>query len=86
MALNKSRAKDVMAALRSRDKTVKEVVPFVGDIYGLYRLGCAVAIVEAPHLSFSMNVTYADNNFFQRFTAATIEEENRRKQEQANKF
>lgn len=84
--MDKSRVKDVMAAMRGKYKTEREVVPFVGDTYGRYRKGSSIALVEAPHLSFTMEVIYATDKFYAAYRNASEEETRQRKRSQADKF
>ena len=86
MTLDKSRVSEVMNILRSRYKVEKEVVPFVGDVYGRYRAGRTLAVLEAPHLSFSMSVLYADDDFYRSYQKMSQEAEQRHKRAQAEKF
>lgn len=86
MTIDKSRAREVMNILRSRYKVEKEVVPFVGDVYGRYRAGRTLAILEAPHMSFSMTVLYADDDFYRSYQKMSQEAEQRHKRAQAEKF
>lgn len=86
MTIEKSRAREVMNILRSRYKVEKEVVPFVGDVYGRYRAGRTLAILEAPHMSFSMTVLYADDDFYRSYQKMSQEAEQRHKRAQAEKF
>lgn len=86
MTLDKGRLRDVLQALRARYKVEAENVPFVGDASARFRSGNTLALVEAPHLSFSMTVSYLTDDFYRLYQKSSSEEESRRKREQASKF
>jgi hypothetical protein len=86
MTLDKSRLRDVLEALRTRYKVEAENIPFVGDASARFRSGNTLALVEAPHLSFNMTVSYLTDDFYRLYQKSSTEEEVRRKREQASKF
>lgn len=86
MTLNKGQLNEVIAALRKKYTKVRENIPFVGDASATYRKGDSVVLVEAPHLSFSMNVLYLTNRFHASFNERSGAEEAARRRSQAEKF
>lgn len=86
MTLDKSRLKEVLAALRKKYKPIRENIPFVGDASALYREGDSLVRVEAPHLSFSMEVLYLSKRLDEAFGKGSAAEEAERRRKQAEKF
>lgn len=86
MTLDKGRLKEVAAALRKKYRPVRENTPFVDDASALYRQGDSVACLEAPHLSFSMQVLYLSNRLQSAFEQGSSAEEAQRRRSQAEKF
>lgn len=86
MTMDKGRFGDVRGFLKAKYETVREVVPFVGNAYARYRSGDSIAEIDAPHLSFSMEVRYLSNALLKHYQAASAEEENRRKKAESAKF
>jgi hypothetical protein len=86
MTLGKDRLKEVLAALRKKYKTVRENIPFVGDTSATYRQGDSLVRVEAPHLSFSMEVLYLSQRLNEAFNKGSSAEEAERRRRQAEKF
>jgi hypothetical protein len=86
MTLDKGRLREVTAALRQKYKTVRENIPFVGDATALYRQGDSIVRIEAPHLSFSMEVLYLTDRLHEAFNKGSAAEEAERRRRQAEKF
>lgn len=86
MTLDKGRLKEVAAALRKKYTPVRENFPFVGDASATYRKGDSVVILEAPHLSFSMEVLYLTKRLHASFNERSSAEEAARRRAQAEKF
>lgn len=86
MTMGKHRLKEVAAALRKKYKPVHENFPFVGSASATYRKGESVVYIGAPHLSFSMNVSYLSDRFDKAFKKAFSAEEAERRKRQEEKF
>jgi hypothetical protein len=86
MILDKDRLKEVTAALGKKYKKVRENIPFVSDALALYRQGDSIVRVEAPHLSFVMQVLYLSNRLQEAFEKGSRAEEAERRRHQADKF
>jgi len=74
MTLDNGRLREVTAALRQKYRTVRENIPFVGDATALYRQGDNIVRIEAPHLSFSMEVLYLTNRLHEAFNKGSTAE------------
>lgn len=86
MALGKERLKEVAAALRKKYQPVRENFPFVGDAWATYRQGNSLVKINAPHLSFSMEVIYLTKRLDDGFNRGSAAEEAQRRKTQAEKF
>ena len=86
MQLGKHHLQEVAAALRKKYKVVRENFPFVGDASATYRQGDSVVKLNAPHLSFSMEVLYLSNRLNAAFNKGSAAEEAERQRRQAEKF
>lgn len=86
MTLGKHRLKEVADALRKKYKPVRENFPFVGDASATYRQGDSLVKLNAPHLSFSMEVIYLTKRLDEGFNRGSSAEEAQRRKTQAEKF
>lgn len=86
MTMSKSRFNEVREYMNTKYKPVKEMVPFVGDAYVRYQSDNSIAEIDAPHLSFSMEVRYLTNEFLAKFNEQKEMEEADRKKNQREKF
>ena len=62
----KSRFDSLLKNLSSKYKVVKKNVPFVGDSYVSFRDGDWDIFLDAPHLSFSLDLLYIEKNLYQK--------------------
>lgn len=84
--LNNTRFRKTLATLSRKYKLVKKVVPFVGDSYAEFRQGDSLIELEAPHMSFTMNLIYETRALQQSFTKKSIEEHRQHDENQSRKF
>lgn len=78
--------KKVYKSLSSKYKIVKKNIQFVGDSYALFKQGDSVVELNAPHLSFDMQVNYLTNSLSASFKDKSTKENAIHSQEQTNKF
>lgn len=69
----------VYPALKKKYKLVDSRIPFVGDKYAEFKDGASTIMLNAPHLSFTMSVLYARDEFLEAFYRIQ-EQEKRAKQ------
>lgn len=82
--LKKSRFAEVASNLASKYKLVKQVRPFVGNQYAKYSAPDTVIELDAPHLSFDMELRYMTSGFFKAMNeGAGQQEQQKRSQEKA---
>ncbi|MDI3295329.1 hypothetical protein [Janthinobacterium tructae] len=86
MDMDKNRFSSIYQLLRKKYKVRSEKRPFVGDQYALFKPADATIELDAPHLSFTMEVRYLRNDLLQKFNADTAAEEAAKKKTEAEKF
>lgn len=86
MRMSKDRFKEVYAFLKGKYKVKSERIPFVGDSYARLAQGDSVVELEAPHLSFEMDVRYLSNKLMAAFNQQSAQDEATRKKAQSEKF
>lgn len=67
--LEKRRFDEVASLLAEKYKLTKKVRPQVGDRYAKFTAPDTVIEIDAPHLSFDMEVRYMTNNFVKAFNS-----------------
>ena len=84
--LGKSRFGEVARALSSKYKVVKEVRPFVGDIYARYSAPDTVIELDAPHISFDMELRYMTSAFFRAWKNGMSQNAQQQRDQEKAKF
>lgn len=78
--LNKSRFDYLHKTLGGKYQLISENIPFVGSSSATYRDGDTEIVLDAPHLSFSMEMNYVRMDF-QRAVNEQLKREQREKEE-----
>mgnify|MGYP001282501103 CR=1 FL=1 len=86
MVMAKHRFDSVFQFLESKYKVVAQQRPFVGDRYAKFRPSDAVIELDAPHLSFDMEVRYVRNDLMQKFIAQSEADAAAKKRSEASQF
>lgn len=86
MNMGNHRFDAIYKLLTAKYKVAAQQRPFVGDQYALFKPGDAVIELDAPHLSFEMQVRYLRNDLLSRAEAQTRAEATARKKAEAAKF
>lgn len=86
MTLDKNRFDQVYDHLADKYTLVHKQIPFVGDKYAKFRHGNIITELDAPHLSFSMEVRYMTEQFLANYNATTREEEQRKRNRERGQF
>lgn len=81
LVFNKDKFSDLFSSL-SKYKVIKKVVPFVGNKYAEFKDGDCKIILDAPHLSFSMDLYYITSEFADKIQNAQNQQEKSRKSKQ----
>ena len=86
MDMDKQRFDAVFQFLSSKYKAVAQQRPFVVNQYARFRPSDAVVELDAPHLSFNMEVRYIRNDLMQKFNAQSEADAAAKKKAEASKF
>lgn len=78
--------KKLTKTLSAKYKQVEKRDPFVGDAYARYTQGNSVVELDAPHMSFDMNLHYVTNDLLAKFNKQSAEERSAKDRSQAAKF
>lgn len=85
MSMNKNRFDSVSQAVSKKYKVTSQNRPFVGNKFARFKSADSTIEIDAPHLSFEMEVRYIRKDILQKFnTQSAAEAENKRKREAAN--
>lgn len=79
--LHKDKFDDIFSSLR-KYKLVSKNVPFVGNKSAKFKDGTCEIILDAPHLSFQMELIYVMSDFYKKLQNSTKQEEQNRKSKQ----
>jgi hypothetical protein len=69
MTMDQNRFDAVFDVLAKKYPVISQERPFVGNHSGRFKATGAIVEIDAPHLSFEMEVRYLDNALLSRFTA-----------------
>lgn len=86
MALPKDSFKPTLKALSAKYTLVHSEVPFVGNASAKLKQGNSVIELNAPHLSFTMQVLYLTNSLNQAFQQQSSSERAAKEKRQADMF
>jgi hypothetical protein len=86
MTLPKDSFKATLKALSAKYKLVDSVVPFVGNASAKLKQGDSIIKLDAPHLSFEMQVLYLTNSLNQAFQQQSSSERTAKEKRQADMF
>lgn len=86
MTLPKESFKPTLKALSAKYKLVSSEVPFVGNASAKLKQGDSVVELNAPHLSFVMQVLYLTNGLQQAFQQQSSNERTAKEKRQADMF
>ncbi len=84
--INKEGFKKLSKTLASKYKQVEKREPFVGDCYARYVQGDSVVILNAPHMSFDMGLSYLTKGLLADFKKQSVQEKSTQQKTQASKF
>ncbi|WP_172202835.1 hypothetical protein [Niveibacterium sp. COAC-50] len=75
-----------ISMLKRKYRAVRIQQPFVGDVEARFEQGSSVVALNAPHMSFDMNVTYMTRQFEQSYLSAQRAETERQKRHREASF
>lgn len=76
----------VMGMLGEKYKTVQKNIPHVGNAYGRFKQGASTVEVDAPHMSFTMEVRYLSDALLASFNQRSQQERTEKQQKQKSQF
>lgn len=85
MTLHKDKFDDIFSSLR-KYKLINKNVPFVGDKSAKFEDGSCEIILDAPHLSFQMELIYVMSDLYKKVQNSTKQKEQNRKSKQDSMF
>lgn len=84
MTFIKTKFDELYGQLNKKYKLVKKQIPFVGNKYAEYKNGKSTVKLDAPHMSFGLDVIYGQNSFFKTMKEVNNRQEQQRKDKQAS--
>lgn len=78
--------KKVLAMLKGKYKLVSERVPYVGNSYAKLKQGNSIVELDAPHLSFTMQLRYLTQDLLAAFNAQSNQERANKDKAQFNRL
>lgn len=72
--------------LRKKYTVVSKQIPFVGDSRARFSQGGSLVVLDAPHLTFEMTLSYISIALDQAFKTRSAAEESRHERQQTDKF
>ena len=86
MDMNKGRFDAVFKALSAKYKVASQQRPFVGNQFARFKTQDSIIEVDAPHMSFDMEVRYVRHDLMQKFNSQSAAEDEAKKKREAAKF
>lgn len=86
MTMGKDSFDSVFKALSAKYKVVNQERPFVGNQYAKLKSQDSIIEIDAPHMSFEMEVRYIRDDLMKKFSAQSAAEEQAKKKKEASKF
>jgi hypothetical protein len=86
LQMNKDRFGALFKLMNAKYKVVTQQRPFVGDQFVRFKTADATIELEAPHLSFTMEVRYVRHDLLKKFLAQSEAEAAAKKKKEAAKF
>jgi hypothetical protein len=86
MDMDKARFDNIFQFLSGKYKVTAQQRPFVGNQYARFKTTDSVIEIDAPHMSFQMEVRYLRNDLLQKFNAQSKSEAAAKKKSESEKF
>ena len=86
MTMGKDRFDAIFDVLAGKYKMTKKVRPFVGDQYARFSTPDGLIEVDAPHLGFTMDVSYMTSTFHKAWTDGVKARQSQQRQQEKSKF
>lgn len=76
----------LFGTLKKKYKLVNSSIPFVGNKYAKFIDGNTEITLNAPHMSFEMDMNYVDKNLMKKFKQQTANEQQQKKNKEASQL
>jgi hypothetical protein len=86
MNMNKARFKSIYEVLSGKYKVLSQQRPFVGNQFARFASSDGVIELDAPHLSFQMDVRYMRADLVQKFKAQSEDEAEKKRKKEGSQF
>ena len=86
LTMDKNRFGDIYDLLAGKYKLVKKVRPYVGNAYAKFSAPDATIEVDAPHLSFQMEVSYMTHTFVRAWEEGVKKQAQQKQSQEKSKF
>ncbi|MGS2743870.1 hypothetical protein ACU6TU_09755 [Halomonas sp. LS-001] len=83
---HKNRFDDLNQAIGQKYRRVNQQIPFVGNKKASFRDGDTQIILDAPHLSFELTLSYLRDNFNTAFNQRSQQEQRQRREQEASQL
>lgn len=85
-SLSKDKFQYLFGSLKKKYKLVHSNIPFVGDTSAKFMDGNTEITLNAPHMSFQMDMNYVDKNLVKKFKQESANEEQRKKNNESSQL
>ena len=82
-SLPKEKFRYLFGSLKSKYKLINSNIPFVGDSSAKFMDGNTEITLNAPHMSFKMDMAYIDKNLVKKFKQQSSNEQQNKKKKEA---
>jgi hypothetical protein len=84
--LSKNRFNDLFSSLKQKYKLQYSNIPFVGNTFAKFVNGNTEITLNAPHMSFEMDLNYMDKNFVKKYKSESANETQSKKNKEASQL
>jgi hypothetical protein len=86
MTMEENRFDSVFKAVSPKYKLISKQIPYVGNKYVKLKSQDSIVEIDAPHLSFDIEVRYIRDDLMKKFNEQSTIEEQAKKKKEASKF
>lgn len=86
MNMNKDRFDAIFKLIAKKYKVTTQDRPFVGNQFARFKTTDGVIDIDAPHMSFKMDISYLRNDLFKKFNVQSKDEADSKKKSEAGQF
>ncbi|ROQ90695.1 hypothetical protein [Desulfosoma caldarium] len=86
MTMCKTRFDEILSFLSEKYTLTAKRRPFVGDMFARFKAKGVIIELDAPHLSFNMEIRYIRDDLYKQFNMQTAQETQQKKAYEKSKF